>query len=93
MLYEVITGSDKDINVDVRVLAATNKNLKEEIETKQFREDLYHRLSVILIHVPTLNERKDDIPLLADYFITQICNEYGVPKVEIEKNALRNNFV
>ncbi len=81
-------GSDKDINVDVRVLAATNKNLKEEIETKQFREDLYHRLSVILIHVPTLNERKDDIPLLADYFITQICNEYGVPKVEIEKNAL-----
>ena len=66
-------GSDKDINVNVRVVAATNKNLKEEIEKSSFREDLYHRLSVILIHVPSLNERLDDIPLLAEHFNTMIC--------------------
>ncbi len=81
-------GADKDIKVDVRVIAATNKNIEEEIKEKRFREDLYHRLSVILIHVPSLNERIDDIPLLANYFITQICNEYGAPKVEITKDAL-----
>lgn len=71
-------GSDKDIKVDVRVLAATNKNLKEEIANSQFREDLYHRLSVILIHVPALNDRKDDIPLLAEHFKHIICDELGM---------------
>jgi len=81
-------GADKDIKVDVRVIAATNKNLEEEIKEKRFREDLYHRLSVILIHVPSLNKRIDDIPLLADFFITQICDEYGSPKIEITKDAL-----
>ncbi len=81
-------GGDKDIKVDVRVIAATNKNLVEEIKEKRFREDLYHRLSVILIKVPSLNERIEDIPLLANYFITKICEEYGSPKVEITKDAI-----
>jgi DNA-binding NtrC family response regulator len=81
-------GADKDINVDVRIVAATNKNLEEEIKENRFREDLYHRLSVILIHVPSLNERIEDIPLLADHFITQICEEYGAAKVEITSDAL-----
>ncbi len=80
-------GADKDINVNVRVIAATNKNLEEEIGQGRFREDLYHRLSVILIHVPSLNERLDDIPLLADHFITQICQENGTPKVPISDEA------
>ena len=82
-------GSDKDIKVDVRVIAATNKDLKLEIENKNFREDLYHRLSVILIQVPSLNERIEDIPVLADYFISQICNEYGRSKIEITPEALK----
>ncbi len=82
-------GSDKDIKVDVRVLAATNKNLKEEINKNNFREDLYHRLSVILINVPALNERKEDIPILADYFLDMICQEYGIPKKEITKDAIK----
>jgi DNA-binding NtrC family response regulator len=81
-------GSDKDINVDVRVVAATNKNIRGEIDRNTFREDLYHRLSVILIHVPTLNERSEDIPLLADYFNTLICNEYGMVKKKIRPDAL-----
>jgi two-component system nitrogen regulation response regulator NtrX len=81
-------GSDKDINVDVRVIAATNKNIRSEIDRNTFREDLYHRLSVILIHVPTLNERSDDIPLLADYFNTLICNEYGMVKKKIRPDAI-----
>jgi DNA-binding NtrC family response regulator len=81
-------GSDKDINVDVRVIAATNKNIRSEIDRNNFREDLYHRLSVILIHVPTLNERSDDIPLLADYFNTLICNEYGMVKKKIRPDAI-----
>jgi len=81
-------GADKDIEVNVRVIAATNKNLEVEIKENRFREDLYHRLSVILIHVPSLNDRKEDIPLLADYFIDQICNEYGSPKVEITQEAI-----
>lgn len=81
-------GGDKDIKVDVRILAATNKNLKEEISENRFREDLYHRLSVILIHVPSLNERKDDIPLLADFFIGQICDDYGMAKKEITSKAI-----
>lgn len=82
-------GSDKDIKVDVRVIAATNKDLKLEIENKSFREDLYHRLSVILIQVPSLNERIEDIPVLADYFITQICNEYGRSKIKITDDAVK----
>jgi transcriptional regulator with GAF, ATPase, and Fis domain len=82
-------GSDKDIKVDVRVIAATNKDLKQEIENKSFREDLYHRLSVILIQVPSLNERLEDIPVLADYFISRICNEYGRAKIEITPGAVK----
>jgi two-component system, NtrC family, nitrogen regulation response regulator NtrX len=81
-------GADKDINVDVRVVAATNKDLLKEVEDKNFRLDLYHRLGVILIHVPSLNERKDDIPLLADKFLEDICAEYGIAKKSIEKSAL-----
>jgi DNA-binding NtrC family response regulator len=81
-------GSDKDIHVDVRVIAATNKNIRGEIDRNTFREDLYHRLSVILIHVPTLNERSEDIPLLADYFNTLICNEYGMGKKKIKPDAI-----
>jgi DNA-binding NtrC family response regulator len=81
-------GADKDINVDVRVIAATNKDLLKEVEEKRFRLDLYHRLSVILIHVPSLNERKDDIPLLVDRFLTDICNEYGVAKKSVDADAI-----
>ncbi len=81
-------GADKDIDINVRVIAATNKNLEEEIKAGRFREDLYHRLSVILIQVPTLNERLEDIPLLADHFIAQICEESGVAKSTISKDAI-----
>jgi len=81
-------GSDKDIHINVRVVTATNKNIKKEIENNGFREDLYHRLSVILIHVPTLNEREEDIPLLAEYFNTIICNEYGMSRKIIKKDAI-----
>jgi DNA-binding NtrC family response regulator len=73
-------GGDKAINVDVRILAATNKNLPEEIERGNFRMDLYHRLSVIVIHVPTLNERVDDIPVIAERFLKEICEDNGVRK-------------
>jgi two-component system nitrogen regulation response regulator NtrX len=82
-------GSDKDIHVNVRVIAATNKNIRKEIENNTFREDLYHRLSVILIHVPTLNEREDDIPLLAEHFNSVICSEYGMSKKIIRKDAIK----
>ena len=82
-------GSDKDINVDVRVLAATNKNLLEEIAKGNFREDLYHRLSVIVITVPSLDDRKDDIPLLVNYFIDQICNETGMQRREVDQDAMQ----
>ena len=81
-------GSDKSIKVDVRVFAATNKNLQEEIEKGNFREDLFHRLNVIPIHVPDLEERKDDIPLLVDYFIEQICSEQGIQTKKINKEAV-----
>jgi len=81
-------GSDKDIHVDVRVIAATNKNIRDEIEHNTFREDLYHRLSVILIHVPSLNERSEDIPLLAEHFNTLICGEYGMGKKKITPDAI-----
>ena len=82
-------GSDKDIIVDVRVLAATNKNLKEEIAKGTFREDLYHRLSVIVINVPTLDDRKDDIPLLVEYFIGQICSETGMAPRKVDDDAMQ----
>ena len=81
-------GSDKDISVDVRILAATNKNLKKEIEQGRFREDLYHRLAVILIEVPSLAERTDDIPLLADHFISQIAKKDGMPAKKMEPAAI-----
>ena len=82
-------GSDKDITVDVRVLAATNKNLKAEIEKGNFREDLYHRLSVIVINMPSLDDRKSDIPLLVDYFTGQICSETGMAPRKIDDDALQ----
>ena len=82
-------GSDKDITVDVRVFAATNKNLKDEIAKGTFREDLYHRLSVIVMNVPTLNERSDDIPLLVEYFINQICAETGMQKRKVDAEAMK----
>ena len=81
-------GGDKHIKVDVRVVAATNKNLSAEIAENNFREDLYHRLSVILIKVPALNERLDDIPLLANHFIQLICDEYEMPKKTITDDAI-----
>ena len=82
-------GGDKDINVDVRVIAATNKDLLKEVDEKNFRLDLYHRLSVIIIHVPSLNERRDDIPLLIDKFLQDICNEYGIARKAIDEEAIR----
>jgi len=82
-------GSDKDIHVNVRVITATNKNIKKEIENNSFREDLYHRLSVILIHVPSLNERPSDIPLLAEHFNSLICNEYGMSKKIFKEDAIK----
>jgi DNA-binding NtrC family response regulator len=82
-------GGEKDMKVNVRILAATNKDLKKEIASGNFREDLYHRLSVIVIKVPSLNERKDDLPLLADHFLQQIADEYGQPKKNINAAALK----
>lgn len=82
-------GSDKDINVNVRVLAATNKDLQEEIADKKFREDLYHRLAVILIDVPALNQRRDDIPLLVDFFSERISKEQRMAKKIFSKDAVR----
>lgn len=81
-------GSDADINVDVRVIAATNKNLKEEITKGRFREDLYHRLSVIIIEVPPLNERPEDIGELVDYFLDTICQEMGIARKQITPEAI-----
>ncbi len=82
-------GADKDITVDVRVIAATNKDLLKEVETKNFRLDLYHRLSVILIHVPSLNERRDDIPLLIGQFLSDICADYGIAEKVIDEDAIK----
>jgi len=82
-------GADKDINVDVRVIAATNKDLLEEVEQKNFRLDLYHRLSVILIHVPSLNDRRDDIPQLIERFLESICADYGIAKKGIDDSAIK----
>ncbi|SDS21559.1 DNA-binding transcriptional response regulator, NtrC family, contains REC, AAA-type ATPase, and a Fis-type DNA-binding domains [Gillisia sp. Hel1_33_143] len=81
-------GSDKDIKVNVRVVAATNKDLKKEIEENRFREDLYHRLAVILVKVPALNERRDDIPLLVDFFSDKIAEEHGSNKKDFTKPAI-----
>lgn len=81
-------GGEKEIPVDVRVIAATNKHLMEEINNKNFREDLYYRLSAIIIHVPPLRERIEDIPLLIDHFVTQICETENMPKCEIEPAAV-----
>lgn len=80
-------GGEKDIKVDCRILAATNKDLRMEISEGRFREDLFHRLAVIPIHVPSLNERKDDIPLLADYFLGKICDEHGIPQKKFLPDA------
>jgi DNA-binding NtrC family response regulator len=81
-------GGEKEIKVNVRVIAATNKDLKEEINSKRFRQDLYHRLSVIVLNVPSLNERLEDIPLLADYFINDVCESYNVPLKAISDTAI-----
>jgi len=82
-------GGDKEIKVDVRVFAATNKNVPEMIEKGEFREDLYHRLNVIPIHVPALNERRDDIPLLVNHFMEMICGDQGIVPKEIEPKAMK----
>jgi transcriptional regulator with GAF, ATPase, and Fis domain len=81
-------GGEKEIKVNVRVVAATNKNLKEEIQKGNFREDLYHRLSVIPIHVPSLNQRTEDIQLLTDHFVKIISEEHGIPPKKITKEAI-----
>jgi DNA-binding NtrC family response regulator len=81
-------GGDKDISVDVRVVAATNKDLLKEVDEKNFRLDLYHRLSVIIIHVPSLNDRRDDIPALVHHFLNAICAEYGIPVKGIDNDAI-----
>ncbi len=82
-------GADKDINVDVRVIAATNKDLLKEVDEKTFRLDLYHRLSVIIIHVPSLNERRDDIPVLVDQFLQDISADYGIARKTIDEDAIQ----
>ncbi len=82
-------GGDKEIKVDVRIIAATNKDLKKQIANGEFREDLFHRLSVIPIQVPSLNERKDDIPLLAEHFLKLICDDNGMPLKSISKDAIK----
>ena len=81
-------GADKDISVDVRIVAATNKDLLKEVDNKNFRLDLYHRLGVIIIHVPCLNDRREDIPLLIDYYLEMIAEEYGQSNKNIDKDAL-----
>lgn len=82
-------GGDKEIKVDVRIIAATNKDLKKQIEKGEFREDLFHRLSVIPIQVPSLNERKEDIPLLTEHFVNLICADYGMPIKTVTKDAIK----
>lgn len=81
-------GGEKDIKINTRVVAATNKDLRKEIEEGRFREDLYHRLAVILIHVPSLNERRGDIPVLAEHFLTMVCNEHGISRKQFSPDAL-----
>ena len=81
-------GSDKSLKINVRIIAATNKNLLEEIKMKHFRIDLYHRLSVITLHIPSLNQRREDIPSLIDFFLTKIAEEYGETKKNIDEEAI-----
>jgi two-component system, NtrC family, nitrogen regulation response regulator NtrX len=81
-------GGEKDIKVNARVVAATNKDLRKEIEAGNFREDLYHRLAVILMHVPSLNDRRDDIPVLAEHFMTLVCAEHGIARKSFDAKAL-----
>ncbi len=81
-------GGEKDIKIDCRVIAATNKDLWKEIKEHRFREDLFHRLAIIVIHVPDLNQRMEDIPILADYFLNLICYDHGVPLKQFNSNAL-----
>ncbi len=81
-------GGERDVKVDCRVLAATNKDLRKEIAEGRFREDLYHRLAVILIHVPSLNQRRDDIPVLAEHFLSMVCAEHGVARKSFTDDAL-----
>ncbi len=81
-------GSEKDTKVNCRVIAATNKDLRKEINEGRFREDLFHRLAIIPIHVPSLNERKEDIPLLAEHFLTLICNDHGIARKSFDEEAL-----
>lgn len=82
-------GGDKDLKVDVRIIAATNKDLRKEIDEGRFREDLYHRLAVIIIQVPSLNERKDDIPMLVEHFVEAVCNEYGRSVKTVQPEAIK----
>ena len=82
-------GGAKEINVNVRIISATNKNLEKEIEKENFRSDLFHRINVIPIHVPSLDQRKEDIPILADYFLNLICSEMGISKKNMTKNAIK----
>ena len=81
-------GGEKDIKVNARIVAATNKDLRKEIEAGNFREDLYHRLAVILMHVPSLNDRRNDIPLLAEHFMTLVCAEHGIARKSFDNKAL-----
>ncbi len=82
-------GSEKDTKIDCRVLAATNKDLRKEIEAGRFREDLFHRIAIILIHVPALNDRRDDIPLLAEHFLTVVCNDHGIARKAFDEKAIQ----
>lgn len=82
-------GGEKDIKVDCRIVAATNKDLIQEIAEGRFREDLYHRLAVILIHVPSLNERQEDIPLLSEHFLSLVCSDHGIPRKQFAESALQ----
>jgi len=82
-------GGEKDIKVNARIVAATNKDLRKEIEEGNFREDLYHRLAVILIHVPSLNDRREDIPVLAEHFMTIVCSEHGIARKSYSDDALK----
>lgn len=82
-------GSEKDTKIDCRVLAATNKDLRKEIEAGRFREDLFHRIAIILIHVPALNDRREDIPLLAEHFLTVVCNDHGIARKSLDEKALQ----
>lgn len=82
-------GSEKDTKIDCRVIAATNKDLRKEIEAGRFREDLFHRIAIILIHVPALNDRREDIPLLAEHFLTVVCNDHGIPRKAFDQKAIQ----